>query len=501
MKTIKSILTLILVANSFLSADYAAINEKQIFIVTPTYNNKDSWERNLLESISQDYSNYHIIITDDCSTDGTCEAIENYIRENHLEHKVTLICNKERRGALYNLYTMIHRCPNEAIIVTVDGDDWLADHEVLKRLNYYYSTYDIWLTYGQFKEYPSGATGWCTPMPDHIVAKNAFREFHHIPSHLRTFYAWLFKAIKLEDMLYFGEFYRMTWDYVMMLPMIEMSGERHLCLQNDITYIYNNANSISDHRISRQLQAHLAQIVRKKERYKCLSEKYENPTKDYENELVDCIIFSEDKDPFALEQFIKVFFEKVTGIGDVYVLYHPSRINQQDYNELAENILQVHFFEIEEYRSNFRPLLKEIYGNLKRKYVLFGRSNVQINQPINLHDCVMALEETQAYSFSLKLSKENPNVKISDRLILLELGPDLCAWDFSTANDAWSCANCVDCSIYRKTIDIAKVLDEGYMEPSSQGFQMLWANEGNLNKVGLCFKFPKTSAIAHPKGI
>ena len=217
------------------------IQEKLMIIVTPSYNNKDWWEWNLTSLLEQNYTNYHIIITDDCSTDGTGQAIQEYIEKHQLGHKVTLIRNKERRGALHNLYTMIHSCPNEAIIVTVDGDDRLSDPEVLSRLNTIYANPKIWLTYGQYSEYPSGTKGFCSPMPEHIIKTNAFREHPDLPSHLRTFYSWLFKAIKLEDMLYNGEFYRMTWDCVMMLPMIEMAGERHLCIQDHIMYIYNNA--------------------------------------------------------------------------------------------------------------------------------------------------------------------------------------------------------------------------------------------------------------------
>ena len=43
------------------------LEEKLIVIVTPSYNNRDWWEWNLKSLIMQDYHNYYIIITDDCS--------------------------------------------------------------------------------------------------------------------------------------------------------------------------------------------------------------------------------------------------------------------------------------------------------------------------------------------------------------------------------------------------------------------------------------------------
>ena len=54
-----------------------------------------------------------------------------------------------------------------------------------------------------------------------------FRDYVHMPTHLRTFYAWLFKKINLEDLLLDGEFFKMTGDQAILYPMIEMAGERH----------------------------------------------------------------------------------------------------------------------------------------------------------------------------------------------------------------------------------------------------------------------------------
>ena len=470
-------------------------DEKLIVIITPSYNNKDWWEWNLNSLINQDYHNYYILITDDCSTDGTGQAIENYIKENRLENKVHLTRNKERRGALHNLYYMIHSCPDEAIMVTVDGDDTLPDAEVLSRLNEIYSSQDIWLTYGQFIEYPSGTKGWCTPMPEHIVKNNAFREYPHLPSHLRTFYAWLFKSIKLEDMLdRKGDFYSMTWDYVIMLPMIEMASERHLCIQDQIMYVYNNANSISDHRISRQLQAYIAQIVRAKKRYCRLPEKLEYFTQKSEQKKADLIIFAEDTNPELLNTSIESIRQHVSGLGKVYVLYLHNQNIIQKYKELKTKHSDVIFLEIDERRENFKTILSTLYQTiLQNKYVIFALSNNKVEQPIDLATCIQALEETQAYAFSLQLSKENPCKPIPAKLSILEVKPDVCAWNYAVANDIWSCPNSIDMVLYRRNMPtIYHILqDSTYWVWSSTDFLGWWSHQGDLDKIGLCFKSPK----------
>ncbi len=248
----------------------AAINN--FVIVIPSYNNKKWYEQNLRSALSQNYPHFRIIYTDDCSCDGTGELVEAYLAQNDHDHKVCLIKNDTRRGALHNFYTMIHMTDDDDIIVVLDGDDWLPDNNVLTRLSNIYSSGEIWLTYGQFKMHPSGIHGWASPMPHDVVANNDFRNFQHIPTHLRTFYSWLFKKINLEDLLYEGDFYPMTCDMATMYPMIEMAGERHKFVP-EIMYIYNDQNSISDHHINKQLQSHLDQVIRKKDRYKRLERK------------------------------------------------------------------------------------------------------------------------------------------------------------------------------------------------------------------------------------
>jgi glycosyltransferase involved in cell wall biosynthesis len=472
----------------------AKTNEKLIVIVTPSYNNKEWWEWNLISLINQNYANYYILITDDCSPDSTGNAIEKYINEHNLHHKVHLTKNKERVGALHNLYTMIHSCPDNAIVITVDGDDALPHNDVLTQLNTIYSTHDVWLTYGQFAEYPSGAKGWCSPMPPHIVEHNAFRHHQDLPSHLRTFYAWLFKRIKLEDMLYYGEFYRMTWDYVMMLPMIEMAGKHHLCI-NEVMYLYNNTNSISDHKISRQLQAHLAQIVRAKQPYEPLSTPQEN-TRNYSQEKADLIIFAEDCNPAFLDICLSSIEKNLQGLGNSYVLYVYSPDTAEKYQTLKHGHGNTIFLEIDQNRSNFKDLLSCIYHHMsENKYVLFCLPSIKVEESINLATCIQMLEETHAYAFSLKLSKEKPYKPIPSRMPLLEIAPDICAWNYATAHDAWACANTVDMTLYRRdTPYISHILQYCWMY-SWVHFVGWWAHEGNLDKIGLCFNQPKVSIL------
>lgn len=457
------------------------ISEKPIVIVIPSYNNKDWYKRNLDSVLQQDYSNFTVIYTDDCSPDNTGALVDAYLTECDHNNRVQLIKNNTRLGALHNLYMMIHSCDDNVIIATLDGDDWLPDNNTLKRLNEAYSSKDIWLTYGQFQLYPSEIIGWASAMPDYIVQTNSFRDFQHLPTHLRTFYAWLFKEIKLEDLLYLGNFYTMTWDMAMMFPMIEMAGERHAFI-SDIMYIYNDANSISDHRVSRQLQAHLAQIIKKKNRYSRLKQKPEMDKKS--KQCADIIIFFNQNEQ-QLKLLLESLEEFVCGIGNQYVLCQSLNTQQKsEFEALQIQYPHITFYYIDEHNANFRDVLMSVYKQIEHSFILFTKGDTIFTEKINLTECVEALRRTQAYAFYFNLSGHNAHYANTP---LVTITNDIAVWNFSLMRDKWSCANSFDTVLHRKSQLLFTMIQE-YPGLTPEILEIIWANEGKLDRIGLCYK-------------
>lgn len=258
--------------------------ERRIVMLACSYNNEQWCEYNLSSMFSQNYDNYHVIYVDDKSTDNTYERVCEYVKVHGVQDKITIIKNEERMGAMANQYHAIHSCDPTDLIIIVDGDDFLAHRDVLSFINQLYATHDVWLTYGQFTEYNGGPwnidrgiarlrpCNWCSPMPAQVVQNNEFRSHPHIPSHLRTFYAGLFQNIKKEDLMMNGEFLPMCADMAAMIPMIEMARDHFMFIPN-ILLMYNAANSLNDHKVSRLLQRQVDLLVRARPRY----EKIENP--------------------------------------------------------------------------------------------------------------------------------------------------------------------------------------------------------------------------------
>ncbi len=244
------------------------IPEKPFVIVIPSYNNIKWYENNLKSVLNQNYNNYRIIYLDDCSKDGTGAAVDEYLKKNDKRKKTKVYHNYERVGALANIYSAVWECKNDEIVVLVDGDDWLKDNNVLFHLNEVYSSDEIWYTHGTLIEYPMGNVTWCEPIPADVLDRGEVRKFK-CPSHLRTFYAWLFKKIRLQDFLYEGKFLTMAWDMAIMYPIAEMAHERHAFIP-EVNYVYNMANPINDNKVDPDLQNFMDRLIRNRPNYKRL---------------------------------------------------------------------------------------------------------------------------------------------------------------------------------------------------------------------------------------
>ncbi len=111
--------------------------------------------------------------------------------------ELRLLIKVLEKGSLANHYEVIYEhCDDQEVAVVLDGDDAFAGNDVLSYLNEIYCTKNVWLSYGQFRELNGGNIGFCRPVPQEIVRRHRFRAWELMPSHLRTYYVWLFKKIK-----------------------------------------------------------------------------------------------------------------------------------------------------------------------------------------------------------------------------------------------------------------------------------------------------------------
>lgn len=231
----------------------------RIVVVTPFYNPGEFLEKCVSSLMSQKYDNFKVIFVDDCSTDGSFDKLPKD------DPRVTIIKNETRKTALENIYTAImDHCEPDDIVVTLDGDDWMPHKKVLSRINEIYIENDWYVVYGQ-ASWTDGRRGFAT-----AYTSEEFANIRRAPfkiSHIRTWRAGVFHKIKDQDPTFScmkdkdGNFYRWAYDTAIMFPLCELSGYERVKFNDEILYIYNRDNAISEDKINQTAQWNVHQEV------------------------------------------------------------------------------------------------------------------------------------------------------------------------------------------------------------------------------------------------
>jgi len=213
---------------SFQPTLYPTVN-RSFAVVIIGRNNGAFVEKTLKSVFSQNYLEFRVFYIDNGSDDGSFDLARDLIRESGQEMRVTMLQNEEPLSLPANLNRVVDTCSDPEIIVVVKGEDWLAHEWVLSRLNQYYANPDLWLSFGQYRQYPDYSLGISQPLAeDQLIRHQPFNA-----SHLQTFYAGLFRQIQTLDLLYSTEF-------AYMAPMLEMA-KAHTAFIPEIFYIENRA--------------------------------------------------------------------------------------------------------------------------------------------------------------------------------------------------------------------------------------------------------------------
>lgn len=107
-----------------------------IDILMATYNGKKFIEEQLQSIINQTYTDWRLIISDDCSTDGTLEILEKY-KKRHSEKLIVHANSMPSGSAKNNFYKLLWNWKaNSDYVMLSDQDDiWLSE-KIEVTLNY-----------------------------------------------------------------------------------------------------------------------------------------------------------------------------------------------------------------------------------------------------------------------------------------------------------------------------------------------------------------------------
>lgn len=108
--------------------DYNSGTEREslVSIVMPNYNRQKYIGEQLSSLISQTHENWELIVVDDCSTDGSGEAIQEFIKNNG-NRKIQFIKNEKTLGVAKNFEKGLRLATGEYIAVCDSDDVWFPD--------------------------------------------------------------------------------------------------------------------------------------------------------------------------------------------------------------------------------------------------------------------------------------------------------------------------------------------------------------------------------------
>lgn len=115
-------------------------NDKRVTIIVPTYNNKKTITRCLNSILKQSYSNIHIIVVNDGSTDGTKAILEKYSNNK----KITVI-NQKNKGVSAARNRGLELVDAE-FVAFVDADDFVDTNYISNLLSGYTGDIDLSIT-------------------------------------------------------------------------------------------------------------------------------------------------------------------------------------------------------------------------------------------------------------------------------------------------------------------------------------------------------------------
>jgi glycosyltransferase involved in cell wall biosynthesis len=197
-----------------------------------------------LDSVrQQSYPAWEAYVTVDGCKDRTHERA---LRARGTDRRIQITSNRRRMFSLWNLIQAIRRsnAAPEDVIVNLDGDDWLARTDALEIIAGTYLRHNCWITYGSWISNVIDSKGRIRGMwPAYPPSTSDFRKTRWLATAVRTWKIWLWNKVKDRDLHdSTGEYYRVSEDQAVMLPLLEMSGTAKARHIPEVLMVYNQQN-------------------------------------------------------------------------------------------------------------------------------------------------------------------------------------------------------------------------------------------------------------------
>ncbi|MBE8232626.1 MAG: glycosyltransferase family 2 protein [Endozoicomonadaceae bacterium] len=142
------------------------MKNRLVSIVMPSFNSEKTIAQAISSVLSQTYSNWELIIVDDCSTDDSIGVIKNFISN---EPKINLIVNRENSGAGFSRNVAIKFAKGK-YIAFLDADDLWYLEKLEKQIKFMQRN-DYAFTYTQYQKFDANGDGGVVIPPITVTYK------------------------------------------------------------------------------------------------------------------------------------------------------------------------------------------------------------------------------------------------------------------------------------------------------------------------------------------
>ena len=230
--------------------------QQKIVIISPFRNAVEYLPRHIASVAAQLYDNYEHWLIDDASTDRSSQTVIDTVNQlpSDIRHRFRLITNEQSRGAVHNQIDAIRQQDPNAIVMLLDGDDWLVNQpDVFAYYNYLHQNYDF--TYGSCWSVVDNIPLIAQPYPPLVKEERDYRNYRfnwNIPyTHLRTLKAHLLQAADDSQFQHHdGQWYRAGGDVATFYEAISRCDPNRVAAVPHMLYNYNDASPLNDYKVN-----------------------------------------------------------------------------------------------------------------------------------------------------------------------------------------------------------------------------------------------------------
>lgn len=204
------------------------MTERRFVFICPTYNAEETCRQTILSVAAQSYTNWHMIVVNDMSTDDTSRTILKLFDALGLSTKLTYVFNKEKKWEIENTLIALNMCKDDDIICRLDMDDYCLNNATLEILNRAYQQDNdleaVWTSHVWFSEKDGLTdTNISSSMP------NDADPYQHpwVSSHMKTWKKHVSNSVcdnnyRGQD----GQYFKRIGDQAFYLPVLKLAKKR-----------------------------------------------------------------------------------------------------------------------------------------------------------------------------------------------------------------------------------------------------------------------------------